>query len=809
MRDRAARQTHSRRKRTIIIDLNLWLDSVLGKRYYLLVFGMCLLLCGFQTGLAQDIILSGELLKTIRRVRVEGNTTIPDSKLLSQVRSRPDSVFDEKQVSEDARRLIIMPEIYDVKWKALPVEDQIDLVFTVVESPRIDKVMIMGNKNIKTDKLSKELKFKEGDFLDLYQIQLGSEALRLFYHKEGYYFATVTLNEEELQKQRQVIYTIVEGPRVRIKKIHFQGNQAFPNRKLKSKIKTNAYFPIFNKGRLDDDQLDMDRQALMTFYHQEGYLDARVFVQKEYNPDKTRLNIRFVIEEGIVYRVASIRFEGNQNYTQEQLLASIKLEPEQILTNKRQVFAQRAVEQLYGREGYIYTRVRIDLEYTDQEGEVNVVFNIVENEKYLLGRLIVRGNYQTRDKVIRRDFSRHGFDPGNIYNTEAADKGKRRLGGSGLFENITVIPTGTEPGIRDALVEIKETRTGLILMGVGVDTNSGVMGQFSIEQRNFDASKWPKDLGELFRGEAFVGGGQTLRLDFRPGTKVTTGRIQFHEPYLYDTPYYLDTNLFMFRRWRESYLERRRGGNVSLGRRFDNDWSIEGSLRVERVLVSDLDYKKEEGEKIITAPPDVQEVEGKNLLTSVKMGIGQNTTDRMFMPTEGHKLNLSWEQVGAMGGEYYYGALSAGLTLYRTIYMDITERRTVWAGQIRGNKIVGDAPVFERYYVGGIGSLRGFDYRGVSPRGGVKDDPIGSNYVFLANTEITHPIVEETIYGKIFCDSGFVSEGPYRVTLGFGLQLVVPQLFQMIPMHFDFGIPIISDDKDDEQVFSFTFGMNF
>ena len=105
--------------------------------------------------------------------------------------------------------------------------------------------------------------------------------------------------------------------------------------------------------------------------------------------------------------------------------------------------------------------------------------------------------------------------------------------------------------------------------------------------------------------------------------------------------------------------------------------------------------------------------------------------------------------------------------------------------------------------------MRGFDYRGVSPRGGIMDDPIGSEYVLLAGTELTHPLFEETLYGKIFCDSGLVSEGPYRVSVGFGVELVVPQLFQMIPMQFDFGFPIFQDDKDEKEMFSFTFGMTF
>ena len=159
---------------------------------------------------------------------------------------------------------------------------------------------------------------------------------------------------------------------------------------------------------------------------------------------------------------------------------------------------------------------------------------------------------------------------------------------------------------------------------------------------------------------------------------------------------------------------------------------------------------------------------------------------------------------------YYYDASSYvhGFLYDGATWSDFTgpSAYTAVPYDIDGSKIVGEAPVFERYYAGGIGSLRGFDYRGVSPRGGIKLDPIGSDYLFLAGTELTHPLYEETIYGKIFCDSGLISEGPYRVSVGFGLELVIPQLFQMIPMNFNFGFPLVTDENDDEELFSFSFG---
>ena len=752
----------------------------------------------------------------VGKVSIQGNQAVSTGTILNRVRSRSGSVFNEKTVAQDARRILILPQIADVTWDVTQVADQVHITFQVIETPQIASVEFLGNKNIDVKDLSKEIEFNTGDFLDRYLIQIGAEALEELYHKKGYYFATVHVNESALRNERKVIYVIVEGPKLRVKKRRFVGNELIPTRKLKGKVKTSAYFPIFRKGRLDDEQLEQDKMALQTYYREKGFLDARVFYDTDFNEDNTRVEVTFIIEEGPEYQVATIRFEGNEKLLDTRLREVLQLEPGKVFTQERQIIDQRSVKRAYGKEGYIYANVLLEPEYTDQQGQVNAVFRIRENNQYYLGRLIIRGNHETQDKVVRRAFDYYDFTPGGIYDTDAMEKGRRRLLGGGFFENLSVLPIGNDPNYRDALAEVRETRTGLIIFGVGVDTNSGVLGQFAIEQRNFDIAKYPRTMRELFSGDAFTGGGQRLKLSFSPGTRVTTGYINFFEPYLFDQPYYMDLTLMLFRRWRESYLEERRGGRATFGHRFTRNWSAEISLRAEDVRVSDLDYRilyDETGEerigREIIAPDDVRDVEGSNFLTSVKGGIVYNKTDSIYRPSHGYKFNVGWEQFGALGGEFDFASLSAGFTNYHTVYMDIAERKTVWATGIRGNRIIGDAPVFERFYAGGIGSLRGFDYRGVSPRGGIRDDPIGSDYLILAGTELTHPLYEEVVYGKLFCDSGIVDEGPYRVTVGFGLELVIPQLFQMIPMHFDFGFPVMSDDKDDEEVFSFSFGMTF
>ncbi|MBN2843483.1 MAG: outer membrane protein assembly factor BamA [Sedimentisphaerales bacterium] len=779
-----------------------------------------------QGGLAN----AGETVRIINQVIIEGNEKVADDVIMTNVRSRPDAQFNEKTVSEDSRRIIIMPQIRNVTWTAREVNNNpalVDIIFSVKEAVTVSRVEFVGNKAYKEKKLRKQLPFKEGEFLDNYLVTRGGRELEVYYRDKGYYFASVAIDNSRADSEGVVVYNINEGERLKINKIRYEGRKSFPQYKLKGKTKTRTWFPIFSKGKLDDIRLEADIDAIAQFYHEEGFLDAQVSVEKKFNKDNSRLEITYLIDEGPRYTFTDITYQGNSVFSTEEIKTEVNLSPGVFARQANKDLAQKAITRLYGRNGYIYARANPRVKYTDTPGEAILDFNITEGDKFYLNRIFVTGNYETQDKVVRRDFDKHKFLPGNIYDQDAADKAQRRLAGSGIFESVDVQPIGTDPNSRDALVEVTESNTGMLLFGVGVDTNSGVLGQFSIEQRNFDASRKPESFKEFITGNSYVGAGQRLKLSVEPGTEMTRANLKFYEPYLYDQPYYLEYNLYLFRRFRESHEERRKGTSLTLGHRFDNDWSIEGTSRFEQITIDDFEYDhvrrtNPDGsyqvdpvtgeylyDRYLVTPPQIVKEQGDNWLTSFKVGVGQNTTDRLYRPTEGYKINMGVEQFGFFGGDFDFTELSAGMTVYQTIYEDIVERRTVWATRVSGSKIFGDAPTFEKFYAGGIGTARGFEYRGISPRDGRDNDPIGSDYMFLVGTELVHPVFEETLFGKIFCDSVYISEGSYRVSVGFGFELIIPQFFQQVPMSFDFGFPMRKDDEDDTQLFSFNFGMSF
>ena len=303
--------------------------------------------------------------------------------------------------------------------------------------------------------------------------------------------------------------------------------------------------------------------------------------------------------------------------------------------------------------------------------------------------------------------------------------------------------------------------------------------------------------------KAFRGAGQTLSLTLEPGTRYSQYGIDFVDPYWRDKPVELDVGGRSWERFRESYDEKRLKGTVGFEQRLDNYWRRSIGFRAENVGVKDLDYD---------APKEIREFEGDTQLFGVRFGLGQSADDDMYNPSQGHRFNTWYEQVT---GDDTFGLLEGTYVRYFTLYTDVLDRKTVLSTKILAGTVVGEAPPFEKYYAGGSGryGLRGFEYRGISPRGlqtnvppglAERKDPIGSDWIFLANAEIVFPLVGENFGGLIFIDSGTVETGKYRLSIGTGIQILIPQIFGNVPMRFEISTPLLKDEDDETQFFSFS-----
>jgi outer membrane protein insertion porin family len=673
----------------------------------------------------------------------------------------------------------------------------------------VKSIEFVNNDSFKDKKLKKKLDFEVGDFLDPILAESGRRILAEFYQQKGFANVKVTLDNEQLSEGR-IIYTFEEGQRLRIKSIKFKGNKFLKTGDLRKVIKTKRRSWLIWPVYYTDIKIATDLDKIRTIYYQKGFLNHKIEAQG-------RTDITFIIEEGPRYNVRNILLTGNEYYDDETLLAGLKLEPDKVYYEQKAEAHVNKIHKLYSENGFVNPQVKQRPRFVPDANVVDVEFKITEGKQFRIGRIEITGNEQTQDKVIRRVLDEYDFSPGQLYNANLAPvqgngRLERYIQSITLAEQAIIKPVMPSDGADDSLdvqVDIKEGLTGLWSPGIMVASDSGVIGQFIWEQRNFDITDWPRSFKDFITMNAFKGAGQNLKVSIEPGTEVSYYSLTFNEPYFRNKPTALDVSGSSFERWRESYDEKRTKGFVGLNKRYKTKWSRSIGLRIENVKVSSLDFD---------APQEIIDVEGKNGLIGISFGFGRDMTDNRFEPSSGYTLNTGYEQVT---GEYDFGILSGTVIGYKTLYEDIIERKTVLAGKLLAATTLGDAPPFEKFYAGGTGThgISGFDYRGVSTRGlqtglapgqpRLRKDPIGSDWIFLADAEITVPLIGDNLDLVFFADSGTIDTGRYRAAIGTGIQISIPQLGTPVPMRFERAWPFLRDDNDETRVFSFTMGRLF
>ncbi len=741
----------------------------------------------------------------ISRVEIRGLETISESFVRRTIRTRAGQNYIRSEVQQDVRELLRTRKFLNVIAEALLEENQAVVIFTLQEKPEIIAIEIEGNKRFSNEDLFKELTITPNTPLDRYEINRSLENIVQKYKQAGYYYVQVTLDESLLQRENRVLYRVTEGPRVKVRRIELEGNRSLPEIQLRLRIRSQTYLWILRTGAFDEETAERDALELQTLYRNEGFLDARVGYRLDFSSvDRSDLTLVFVIEEGPRYRVNDFRFEGNEVFSDDRLRSAIQLAPGDFARDEAVRTDLKRIRDLYGEIGYVDARAENDFEYLEEPGLVNLVISIFEGRRSKIGRITIRGNKETKDEVVRRELR---FYPGEDFNTVKTARAEQRLIETGLFTKATVTPLPDDDGVREALIEVEEADAINFIVGFGVSTDSGVIGTFSIDNRNFDLFDLPRGPGEFFRGKAFRGAGQRLRLVAEPGTEVNQFRIDFTEPYLLDRPLRFDMSLYLFQRGRDAYDEQRLGVVPSLGRRFESGllagWAIEGALRLESIDITDVEP---------LAANDILASKGNSTLTAVKGTIVRDTTDSRLLPTEGYRLSMSWEQVGALGGDYHFAKPAVGFAWFKTLSTDVLDRKSVLGLRADAAWIVGDAPVFERFYAGGFGSLRGFDYRGVSPRAGIFNNRVGGDFILLTGAEYSFPIYAKNVRGVTFLDMGTVEENfeitAWRASVGVGLRITV-DFFGPVPIVLDFGFPIADESEDDTRVFNFNFGASF
>lgn len=380
--------------------------------------------------------------------------------------------------------------------------------------------------------------------------------------------------------------------------------------------------------------------------------------------------------------------------------------------------------------------------------------------------------------------------------------GENAAGGGAALPPLANDPLYT-PNVRvaDLIVNGFPARTGRVMFGGAVNSDAGLTGQFTIDERNFDITRWPRSFRDLFSGTAFRGAGQTFRLEAAPGNIFDRYSVQFADPNLFGyLPISFSSSGFLFDRRFDDWDEERLGARFSLGYRITPDLSLGVGISGQNVDINRI--------RVPGVAPELDALAGDNELYSGNITLTHNTRDSPIQPSEGHFFEFQFEETF---GDFEYSRIELE---YRKYWLLASRADGSGKQTLSYSTQVGfsgdDTPVFEHFFAGGFATLRGFDFRGASPVvGGPNGVEVGGEFQFINSVEYMFPITADDAFrGVAFCDFGTVEESvkldseTFRVAPGLGLRVAVPALGPA-PLAFDFAYPVNKADFDNTRVFSF------
>ncbi len=792
----------------------------------LLVGTLAVLSLPAATTAAQGLEFDG---RPVRSITLVGLEQIESRYVENQLRTAVGQPYDKSTVEQDVVRITNLGFFSQVTAQAQPTDDGgVGVSFDLIELPILTGIEIRGATRLDPTELRPLIQLRTGDAIDPFIIDRAQRAIVAAYESEGYFVTDVSIDQDALDRDRRLIFIVREGPRIRLRQILFEGNADLGDEQLRKQIRSSTWFPVLgDKHVVNREELKLDAARLRDYYQQRGYLEAEVDRRITVSDNQRDAIVTFVVNEGPRWTVGEVRVEGLGGqpllFSAEQIVRHMQLQPGEIYSSRQLEQSAQNITNLYGKLGYLNTRLvrrntnddrtsGIDRQFNPQTNTVDLLVTIDQGTPSTVGKVTVRGNTLTRTKVILREL--RGISPGRPFDREGLNNTRRRLNETPLFSNAVITVLGVpDDDQRDVLVEVAERNTGSISFGATISSDDGLLGAIDITQRNFDITDTPESLDDFLSNRAFRGGGQTFNLTLQPGSDNSRYSIGLSDPFFYDTNYFFDSELFFFDSDRDEFDERRSGGRLGLGKRFGDVWSASARVRAENVRITDI-----EDESAL----DVFAVEGTNLLTSASFRISRSTTDSNLTPSIGSRTNLTVERVGALGGDFDFTKLTLSYDKFWTVAQDFLDRKSVLRFRIDGGYIFedGEAPLFERFYAGGHSTFRGFENRGVGPRGiradtlTLGDDAVGGEFLFLTGLQYEFPLVDQYLRGVVFTDQGTLTSGndlefdQWRASVGFGIRLNVAFLSQA-PFAIDFAVPITSEDFDEERNISFAIDIPF
>jgi len=723
----------------------------------------------------------------VSEIRIIGNQRIEPDAVLRVIKTKSGSIYQKDQVSKDLKAIYEMGYFDDLRAEAESSPKGVIITFQVKEKPTIRRIKISGNLRFDDDAIKENLTINTGAILNIYKIRSNIEQIESMYKEKNYHQVTVEYKVLPLDNnQADIEFIVEEGPKLYVTDIKFEGNKSIKDKKLKKEIQTSEkgfFYWITSSGDLDRTKLDQDAALLNNFYLNQGYINARVAEPQVDIGDKG-IQIIFKIEEGPRFKVGHIDVTGDLILPKEELLKDLSLGQAVYFNREKLRNDVIALTDLYGNFGYAYADIKPQIKEDPDRLVVDINYDIRKKQEVYYENIFISGNSRTRDKVIRRELLVHEQER---FNGEALKKSIRRLYRLDYFEDIKVDSLkGSADDKMSLKIDVTEKPTGMFTFGAGYSSEESVFLVGSIAQRNF------------------LGRGQTLRLEGQIGGATTRYNLAFTEPWLFDIPLSATISLYdQFKDYTE-YDRYSTGGGLGFSYPIFEYTRIYFSYAFDSSEVSDID---------VAADDTIKELEGTNVTSSVSLALGYDSRDSVYTPTEGSKHSISYEYAG-LGGDVGFDKFIVDTGWYIPLFKGLVGFVHGKAGTVTKNADEKILPDYEKFYLGGINSLRGFEYRGVHITD-VNSDGIvtirGGTKMIQFNFEIIIPIVKKMgVMGVVFYDAGNVYDdsfdvGDLRRTAGYGFRWFSP----LAPIRVEYGKILDPREGEGDGRWEFTMGGAF
>ena len=1077
-----------------------------------------------------EALPSQEAVENVVDVRVLGNVGIPLHKIAPHIQTRAGRPFNPDLIEQDVRRLTTTRQFVSVNPTYQRVPEGVVVVFQVLERPTLRHVKYVG-ASIRRTTLDKKSGLKVGDSIDPYVVDEARQKLEEYYLSKGFSKVRITTLEGNKPGDRGAVFLINEGPKQKVFDIEFEGNTIADDGRLQTQIQSKKPILWLFKGEVDEKKIDEDVDRLTSYYRGLGFFSAKIGREVEFGEDGKWATLRFIINEGPRYKVRDVAIIGNRKFQTPELAEALKLKGGKFFDQASMTRDISTLQDRYGGIGYVFCNVQADPRFMEQPGELDLVYQIEEGDRYRVGRIDVRIEGEDPHTRINTVLNRIDLRPGDIVDIRRIRDSERRLKASGLFKNdpasgvspkitfqapeddtsiargmggdtvrgqspddsapplvysspryegapagdgervltvsfsgestnapapilqrgplpflpvapqpipqqqapnaaaspvpatesnevsfdepfqlpivspmftyadvepfggmsveealrrmppesfaaapnvvpqpaeaapvyermehradwggsirtepgvyvrpapglfdngesvvirgqspdgmpsggysqpaygqvpnyatsptqtganygnapqsnnyatptqyssaptaapvygapaagapvygapaggyvaqpgavapgyaqpgvqptgpLTGAPAGTQPPVlgygsgnemfggpatapfvnepltRDLILtpQVQEAQTGRFMLGVGVNSNAGLLGSIVLDEQNADITRLPTSWRDFVEGRAFRGAGQQVRIEAVPGTQVSRYSFIFRQPYLFDTRVSFSASAYYFQRYYTAWMEERTGGRLALGYQFPfvPDLSVSGGLRMEQVELSSPQFP---------TPQKLIDALGTSSLFVGEFSVTHDTRDSTFIATQGHRVSLGFD----MGfGTYTFprGTIDARQHFLLNERPDGSGRQVLTLSSQLG--FTGsDTPIYENYFAGGFSSMRGFNFRGVGPVD--MNVNIGGQFQWLNTVEYMFSMTaDDMVRGVVFCDFGTVEENielnadNFRVAPGFGLRITVPAMGPA-PIALDFAVPVAHANGDNIQNFAFYVG---